>query len=109
MWVFLPNSMLSIVQKPGDAEVGTLTVRGRVAGDIESVFPDADVIEGAGTDYRYRARIDRELVVNVMADQVRAVAYPNFKGAVKERDRHDAYMGVWSAMLRFQEGGRRRR
>lgn len=108
MWAFLSGSFLSIVDK-GDLTGSTLLVRARKAGDIEAVFPDAEVIEGGGTDYRYRARVDREQVAQAMADQVRAVTYPNFKGTVKDRDRHDAYMDVWSAMMRFQDGGRRRR
>lgn len=101
MWIFLSGSFLSIVDK-GDTTGQTLLVRARKAGDIEAIFPDADVIEGAGTDYRYRARIDRELVAQAMADQVRAVTYPNFKSTVKDRERHDAYMDVWNAMMRFQ-------
>lgn len=108
MWVFLRDSFLSIVDK-GDPTGSTLLVRARKAGDIEAVFPDAEVIDGGGTDYAFRARVDRELVAQAMADQVRAVTYPNFKGAVRNRDRHDAYMDVWSAMMRFQEGWQRRR
>jgi hypothetical protein len=75
MWIFLPNSMLSIVEKPGDAEVCTLTVRARVAGDIERVFPNAKVTEGAGTDYRGRATIPREQVAKAVLNQVMDVDY----------------------------------
>ena len=50
MWIFLPNSMLSIVEKPGDRGTGTLTVRGRIKGDIEAVFPDAVIEADTGTD-----------------------------------------------------------
>jgi hypothetical protein len=103
MWIFLSNSFLSIVDK-GDPGGSTLLVRARKAGDIEAVFPHADVIQGGGTDYEFRARIDREEVAKVVADQVRAVTYPNFKSTVAERDRHDAYMHVWDAMYSFQKG-----
>jgi hypothetical protein len=102
MWIFLSDAMLSIVAKPGDAEAGTLTVRGRVKGDIERVFPDAKVVEGAGTDYRFRASIPREQVAKAMHDQVMALDYSNFKGAVKDRARHDAYLRCWSAMHALQ-------
>jgi len=108
MWVFLSGSFLSIVDK-GDPTGQTLLVRARKAGDIEAVFPEAEVIEGGGTDYRYRARIDREQVAQAMADQVRSIRYGNFKATVKDHDRHDAYMDTWQSMMRFQEGGRRRR
>ena len=107
VWVFLSNSYLSIVDK-GDPTGATLLVRARKAGDIEALFPDAKVIEGAGTDYQFRARIDRRVVAEVIADQVESIKYGNFKATVKDSDRHDAYMDTWQAMMRFQEDGRRR-
>jgi hypothetical protein len=103
MWIFLPNSMLSVVQKPGDSETGVLTVRGRVAGDIERVFPDAKVATDAGTDYAFRARIPREQVAKAMHEAVMKLNYSNFKSAVNDSKRHDAYMRVWDTMSRFQE------
>lgn len=102
MWIFLNDAMLSIVQKPAD-KAGTLTVRGRIKGDIERVFPGAVVIAGAGTDYRFRASIPRDQVAKAMHDQVMDVTYANFKGSVKNRKRHDAYLGVWREMFAFQQ------
>lgn len=107
MWVFLRDSYLSIVDK-GDPTGSTLLVRARKAGDIEAVFPDAEVIEGGGTDYAFRARIDRERVAQAISDQVLGIRYANFKGAVKDRDRHDSYMRVWAAMYGYQEGSKHR-
>jgi len=106
MWVFLSDAMLSIVQKPGDAKAGTLTVRARVAGDIERVFPEAAVTEGAGTDYRFRATVPREKVAQAMHDQVMSVSYSNFKSTVKDRKRHDTYLRVWHDMYALQEARR---
>jgi hypothetical protein len=105
MWVFLNDSYLSIVQKPGDTDV--LTVRARIKGDIEAVFPDANVTEGTGTDYRYRAKIDRERVARVMFDRVMELTAPNFKASVRDEKRHSAYMDVWDVMFRYQENGAR--
>ena len=68
MWIFLPESFISVVQKPGDTD--TLTVRARIKGDIESVFPDAYVEADKGTDYKYRARVSRQAVAQVLHDQV---------------------------------------
>ena len=106
MWIFLTDSFLSIVDK-GDQTHSTLLVRARRSGDIERVFPEAQVIEGAGTDYRYRARIPRDQVADAIAESVRNIAYGNFKNQVAENDRHDAYFDVWRAMNRFQERPRR--
>jgi len=101
MWIFLSDSFLSIVDKGGDGS--TLLVRARKAGDIERVFPEAKVVEGAWTDYLYRTRIDREVVAGKIADAVRRIDYPNFKATVKEGDRHHAYMETWQAMCSLQD------
>ena len=101
MWIFLPKSFISVVQKPGDTDV--LTVRARIKGDIESVFPQAKVVVNQGTDYKYRARVPRAAVAQVLHDQVMNLDWNNFKGAVKAKKRHDAYMNVWSAMHAVQD------
>lgn len=100
MWIFLNNAFLSVVDKGGDGT--TLLVRARKAGDIERVFPEAEVRETPGNDYRFRARLGRERVATAMAEAIRGVTYPNFKGSVPDQGRHDAYMQVWQAMYRFQ-------
>ncbi|WP_232216331.1 hypothetical protein [Methylobacter marinus] len=64
------KSFLSIVNKGGPSGK-TLLVRARQAGDIQQVFPDAEVQIGAESDYRYRARIDREQLANAIADAIR--------------------------------------
>ena len=101
MWIFLPESFISVVQKPGDTD--TLTVRARIKGDIESVFPEACVEADKGTDYKYRARVSRQAVAQVLHDQVMDLNWGNFKGEVKDRKRHDAYMNVWRAMYAVQD------
>ena len=101
MWIFLPKSFISVVQKPGDTDV--LTVRARIKGDIESVFPQAKVVVNQGTDYKYRARVPRDEVAQVLHDQVMNLNWSNFKGAVKAKKRHEAYMNVWSAMYAVQD------
>lgn len=78
MWIFLCDSFLSIVDR-GAPSGQTLLVRARRRGDIERVFPGAAVVENAGTDYAFRARIDREQVALTMAEQVSEIRYPNFK------------------------------
>jgi hypothetical protein len=103
MWIFLSDTMLSVVEKPDDRKHGTLTVRARVAGDIEKVFPDAKVEADKGTDYRFRARIPREAVAKAMHDAVMGIGYSNFKAQVKDRARHDAYLRCWSAIYALQE------
>jgi hypothetical protein len=95
--------MLSVVEKPNDRGTGMLTVRGRIKGDIEAVFPGAVIEADTGTDYRFRAKVPREQVAKAMHEAVMNLNYSNFKSAVKDSERHDAYMDVWDAMYRFQE------
>ena len=106
MWIFLSDSFLSIVDK-GDPSGATLLVRARAAGDIERVFPGVTVVEGAGTDYRYRARVDRQIVAEKLAAELRSLRYANFKSTVKDRHRHEAYLEVWDAMMDYQSDVRR--
>lgn len=99
MWIFLPDAFLSVVahrSRPDD-----LLVRARAKGDIERVFPFAAVFEDESADYRYRAVIARAIVARRMAEVAESVSATNFKGAVREDDRHDAYLEVWGAMARW--------
>ncbi|MEN6544469.1 MAG: hypothetical protein ABFE07_00335 [Armatimonadia bacterium] len=101
MWCCLSDAFLSIVEpEPGSP---VLRVRARRKGDIERVFPGAKVERTPGRDYLYRAHIDREIVAQVMADQVRGISYGNFKNSVRNSKLHDAYAGFWSIMARLQE------
>ena len=122
MWIFLSGSFLSIVAYRPDMGPGArsashkapsttekLLVRARIKGDIERVFPDAEVERTPGRDYLYRALIDRQCVADAMAHQVTVIGYPNFKDSVKEKERHNAYMNVWSTMADYQEAARGKR
>lgn len=104
MWIMLNNTFLSIVNK-GDGSGRALLVRARCAGDIERVFPAAEVVEGAGTDYAFRARIEREQVAQALADQVRAIDYDNFKNSTDDPALRSAYGRVWMTMLELQRDG----
>ena len=103
MWVMLNNSFLSIVENINNSE--ELLVRARVRGDIERVFNDASVFEDVAADYKYRAFIDRKKVQNEIRKQVEGINYYNFKDSIskEEQERHDAYIQVWSALLRIQK------
>lgn len=100
MWVLLNDSTLSIVNK--DCAPDELLVRARKRGDIEKVFPAAEVIDGTGTDYRFRARVSRSAVAAAVAERITDIDYGNFKNSVQEHDRHMAYMKTWNALLPLQ-------
>jgi hypothetical protein len=100
MWLFLSDAFLSVVAHRDDP--GMLLVRARANGDIQRVFPLAQVTETPDADYRYRATLPRQEVALALAAQVEGIGYDNFKGSIHERDRHDACMDVWATMHRFQ-------
>jgi hypothetical protein len=100
MWIFLNNAFLSIVANPEGGKM--LVVRARANGDIERVFPGVRTYQTKGRDYMYRAFLPRKAVADALAKQALGITATNFKNSVKENDRHDAYMGVWGRMNRFQ-------
>ena len=97
MWITLNNSFLSFVahRELPDA----LMVRARAAGDIEAVFPTALVTHTpTGADYPYRATIARSEAGAVIGAALAGIDYTNFKSSVRDRNRHDVYLSVWSTM-----------
>jgi hypothetical protein len=100
MWVFLNDAFLSIVAHRTKPD--TLLVRARLKGDIERTFGQAKVWTDAEADYLYRAEVDRNVVALRLSEAIKGIEYPNFKSSVKDTDRHDAYLDVWSAMYSEQ-------
>lgn len=66
-------------------------------------FPGANIIEGAGTDYRFRAAIPEAEVVGVISRELLDIDYANHKAATKDDELHSAYSAVWSIMARLQD------
>lgn len=101
MWLFSKNGFISCVRDFDDPE--TIHVRSRFPGDIERVFPEAQVSCTPNFDYKYRARVGRDELRRAMAAAADAIDYCNFKNAVHDGTARDsAYMAVWSAMRRHQ-------
>jgi hypothetical protein len=94
MWLFLNNAALSIVAHRDEPDC--LLVRARVAGDIERIFPSAEVHEMLEADYRYRANVRREEVAARIAQSIATIDYDNFKNSCGTA-RHNAYMEVWES------------
>lgn len=100
MWLCFSNAFLSVVHK--DCEPDELLVRARRKGDIEKIFPDADVKRTVGVDYLYRAVLKRSEVSEVMTKMLMGYKANNFKDTVKDNQLHSAYMSIWSVMARLQ-------
>ncbi len=105
MWILMNDSMLSVVRH--NTLPDTLLVRARLAGDIEQVFPSAQVAENGGSDYRFRASVPEQEVAEAVRRRVLDIDYGNFKSSVPEPKRHQAYFKVWDVLHRMQEAARR--
>lgn len=104
MWLCLNSAFLSIVEPTRTAKgsASQLLVRARRPGDIERVFPNAEVKTIDGRDYMFRALIKRETVARVIAKNLMDINYGNFKDSVADHGLHDAYAGCWHIMARIQ-------
>lgn len=102
MWIMSPRGFVSIVRK--DCPPDHLLVRARRRQDLEALFPGANIIEGAGTDYQFRAAIPEAEVVGVISRELLELDYDNHKNATQDHDLHSAYSAVWSVMARMQDG-----
>lgn len=100
MWIFLRDSFLSIVQH--DDEPRLLQVRARIRGDIERVFPEANVAEDSRSDYRFCANVSRERVTQAIALRVSQIDYGSLYEAVGEDERATSYDRSYSVMLEEQ-------
>ena len=103
MWIILNKTFMSIVENRHNKN--ELLVRSRVKGDIEEIFPNADVLENTGTDYLFRAFIPRSTVSEAIKKEVDMIDYGNFKDSVPKSDikRLNSYMNVWSNLRHLQD------
>ena len=79
MWLFTSKSFLSIVSDKENPTGDRLLVRSRILGDIDEVFPSADVIETPNADYRFRAWLPHSRVAVALSQYVEELDYTNFK------------------------------
>lgn len=99
----------SAVQKDGEER---LTIRARAREDLERLraahLPNmGEIIEGVGTDYKYRAHASHEEFARAMRDAVQDIDYSNFKNAVKKEmgaERANVYANVWSVLRKIEKG-----
>lgn len=102
MWLCLNRAFLSIVTPAGEPGGDMLLVRARRRGDIQAVFPHAEVRRTPERDYLFRALIPRDEVARVLGAEVAGINYSNFKNSVRSKPLHDAFARFWSIMANLQ-------
>ena len=108
MWLITDFGFFSVVRKPGESQ---LTVRARTRTDLETLrerhLPAlGEILEGAGTDYQFRARVPVEDLAEAMQGIVQEIDYPNFKNAVTRNQgpkRARIYHEVWQTLWQINQ------
>jgi hypothetical protein len=100
MYVFLPDAFISVEEHPEESRL--VCVRARIRGDIDRLFPEADIAETIDRDYRFAASLPKERVAQVVSLRVAKMNYSNFFDSIQDEDRRQAYIQVWGAMYEEQ-------
>lgn len=108
MWIITRFGFFSVVQKPGEKE---LTIRARAREDLEALkekyIPQlGKIVEGAGTDYQFRAKLPHDVFAEAMKEIVMDIDYSNFKNTVAREQGHeraDVYHKLWGVLWRIGE------
>jgi hypothetical protein len=85
-------------RRTGRGQEDPLVVQGRVKGDIEALFPKADVRLSPARDYRFRALVARKVVAEVLAKKAMDIDYDNFKDSITDKAR------FWWELMNLQRG-----
>jgi hypothetical protein len=108
MWICFNDGFVSVVVDKGDP--ARLLVRARRKQDLLNVCgKDVEVLDNAGSDYRWRTFVDRKAFSALVAGRIDKIDYTNFKNSIKEKDLHGLYVDFWNLHRQYQEKDRSRR
>lgn len=100
MWICTNKGFISIVRDRDNAE--SFIVRARRREHLKDVLGDVVVIETLHADYRWRAFIYEQDVVEIISKHISNIQYDDFKSSVKDEELHDTYLEVWHTVRRMQ-------
>lgn len=100
MWIFTSEGFISAVAHRDDARL--LLIRARKREHLVALFGDQGIEETPGADYRYRKTVTRPHLEALLIDQVRNMAYDNFKNSIQDDEYHAHCSRVWSVMYGMQ-------
>ena len=102
MWLCFNDGFLSVVSDKDDP--ARLMVRARRKQVLLNVCGnDVEVIENAGSDYRWRTFVDRKAFSALVAARIDKIGYTNFKNSVADGDLHQLYMEFWELHRDYQD------
>jgi len=100
VWIYTVSGFYSIVEDRDDPDL--LLVRARVKGDIQRLWPQAEVAFTPDHDYAYRCLLPRRIVGHAVSEAIKKVGYHSYKDAVRDKRRSIDYLKVWTAMVEMQ-------
>ncbi len=104
MWICLNTGFLSVI---ADKDPAKLIVLARRKRDLLNVFgQDAKIVETKDRHYHWRVFIDRENFKAIVAGQIDAINYTNFRNSVKDKDLHEMYTEFWQIHRQYLEKDR---
>ena len=104
MWICLTTGFLSVI---ADKDPAKLIVLARRKRDLLNTFgQNATIVESPDRHYRWRLFIDRESFKAVVAGQIDAITYSNFKRSVEDKELHEMYTEFSQIHLQYQEKDR---
>lgn len=102
MWLCFNNAFVSAVADRNDP--GRLMVRARRREHLANLFGDeADIVENAGSDYKYRVFVDRSVLADIINKTLMNLKYDNFKNSVEDDTLHDLYADFWQLHYEIQK------
>jgi hypothetical protein len=104
MWLTTTKGFISVVEFNDDSQ--KLLVRARNPEHIAAAFPDAEIIENASADYRWRAIVSRLDVADFAYEAAMDIDYSSHvKEAVSggDDDLYRAMLRTWNAFMDYQE------
>lgn len=117
MWIATKTGFISIVQHRESPDgVDLMLARARRHEDLAQSFPDRvdSIVEDPLADYRWRMNITRADFAAYLVASLEAVDYDSHVKEVlstrpdgsRDGERYTAYLDVWQALYKLQEGGR---
>lgn len=104
MWIFTTYGFFSFTQST--YQPGFIQIRARDDRDLVDLKKrhklKGKVIETDNSDYRWRLLVKPDTAARIVAAEVEAIDYSNFKNATTDRMHARPLMDVWSSMMRVQ-------
>jgi hypothetical protein len=101
LWIFNRDGFASITQHRDNPDL--LIVKTRVKGDLAKMFGAGHRLIEAGSDYAFRALVNRSDVAHGSVRMVAEIDERNFKQTVTDKRRMPYYFQIWETLCDMQD------